>query len=167
MMNKEDFNNDLKDAGELGSGHTVTALYEIIPVGVESGFLEKVDKLKYQKGNTPVRDDAEIMTIKFRYKKPDGEKSKLLEQAVIDRAIPLERTSDNFRFAAAVAQFGMMLLKSEFKQSSSFDHSWKLAKSAIGNDNEGYRSELLRLIRNAESLAVTRNNVEEKLSKRD
>lgn len=167
MLNKEDFNNDLKDAGELGSGHTVTALYEIIPVGVESGFLEKVDKLKYQKGNTPVRDDAEIMTIKFRYKKPDGEKSKLLEQAVIDQAIPLERTSDNFRFAAAVAQFGMMLLKSEFKQSSSFDHSWKLAKSAIGNDNEGYRSELLRLIRNAESLAVTRNNVEEKLSKRD
>src|SRR6185436_2183470 len=89
MLNKEDFNNDKKDAGELGSGHTVTALYEIIPVGVKSDFIEKVDKLKYQSEtkNTQASASDEIMTVKFRYKKPDGDKSKLIEHPVIDRSI--------------------------------------------------------------------------------
>ena len=155
LLNKEDFNNDLKDAGELGSGHTVTALYEIIPVGVKSNFIESVDKLKYQKetqSNSSSEGD-EVMTIKFRYKKPDENKSKLLEHPVIDRAVPVAKTSDNFRFAAAVAQFGMVLRNSEFKQSSSYNNSWRLAKSAIGEDNEGYRSEFLKMIKNAESIA--------------
>lgn len=165
LLNKEDFNNDLKDAGELGSGHTVTALYELIPVGVKSNFIEAVDKLKYQK-ESAVSDKGEMMTIKFRYKQPDGDKSKLIEHAVIDRSIAVENTSDNFRFAAAVAQFGMLLLKSEFKQLSSFDNSWKLAKSAIGNDGEGYRSEFLRLIKNAESIAQTHNYSDDEISTR-
>jgi Ca-activated chloride channel family protein len=154
LLSKEDFNNDLKDAGELGSGHTVTALYEVIPVGVKSDFIESVDRLKYQQEKeTTGSSTEEIMTIKFRYKHPDESKSKLIEHAVIDRAIPIQKTSHNFRFAAAVAQFGMLLRNSEFKQSSSYDNTWKLAKASLGEDKEGYRSEFIRMIKNAESLA--------------
>lgn len=155
LLNKEDFNNDLKDAGELGSGHTVTALYEIIPVGVKSSFIESVDKLKYQTEVSNAGSGTnEVMTIKFRYKKPDENKSKLIEHAVIDQSIPVQKTSDNFRFATAVAQFGMLLRNSEFKQSSSYENAWKLAKASVGEDKEGYRSEFLRIIKNAESLAL-------------
>ena len=88
MLNKEDFNNDKKDAGDLGSGHTVTALYEIIPVGVKSNFIEKVDPLKYQQQNEKIRSGGdEFMTIKFRYKKPDEDQSKLIEHPVIDQRV--------------------------------------------------------------------------------
>jgi Ca-activated chloride channel family protein len=154
LLNKEDFNNDRKDAGELGSGHTVTALYEIIPVGIKSDFIESIDKLKYQqeKQAAPAGTD-EIMTIKFRYKKPDEDKSRLIEHAVMDLAIPIEKATGNFRFAAAVAEFGMLLLHSEFRQASSYESAWKLAKASIGDDKEGYRSEFLRMIKNAEALA--------------
>jgi Ca-activated chloride channel family protein len=162
MLNKEDFNNDKKDAGELGSGHTVTALYEVIPVGVMSDFIESVDKLKYQPESKPLptATSGELMTIKFRYKKPDEDKSKLIEHPVMDQHLSIENSSDNFRFAASVAQFGMLLRDSEFKQSSSFDNAWKLANDAIGEDEEGYRAEFLKLIRNARSLA--RNNTSTK-----
>ena len=154
LLNKEDFNNDLKDAGELGSGHTVTALYEVIPAGVKSEFMESVDKLKYQNEmqTTTPPGTEEIMTIKFRYKKPIENKSKLIEHAVIDHEMPVENTSENFRFAAAVAQFGMLLRNSGFKQSASYENAWKLAKTSLGEDKEGYRSEFLKLVRNAETL---------------
>ncbi|HRN58016.1 MAG TPA: von Willebrand factor type A domain-containing protein, partial [Agriterribacter sp.] len=114
MLNKEDFNNDKKDAGELGSGHTVTAFYEVIPVGIQSNFIEKVDPLKYQPGKNSAADShsPELMTVKLRYKDPDGEKSKLIVQPVIDSHTALTHTSANFRFAAAVAQFGMLLTHS-------------------------------------------------------
>ena len=169
ILNKEDFNNDKKDAGDLGSGHTVTALYEIIPVGVKSKFIEKVDKLKYQKSNkqTSVAATNEIMNIKFRYKQPDANKSKLIEHPLMDYAKTISEASENFRFAAAVAQFGMLLRNSEFKQGSSYGNAWQLAKEALGTDKEGYRVELLKLIRNAETLtAQTGNNRKETLSKR-
>ena len=163
LLNKEDFNNDMKDAGELGSGHTVTALYEVIPVGVKSGFIESVDKLKYQdRKQIPVSSGIdEVMTIKFRYKQPDENQSKLIEHTVFDVAVPIQKTSDNFRFAAAVAQFGMILRNSEFKQSSSYENAWKLAKSSIGDDREGYRGEFLRMIRYAESLAQKQPSTQE------
>ena len=155
MLNKEDFNNDKKDAGELGSGHTVTALYEVIPVGVKNEFLEKVDKLKYQQSLKPANTDAdaELMTIKFRYKKPDGDISKLIEHPVRDIAPVLSSTSSNFRFAAAVAEFSMLLRDSEFKQSASYNKAWELAKDALGKDEEGYRTEFLQLLKNAQSIA--------------
>jgi Ca-activated chloride channel family protein len=153
LLNKEDFNNDAKDAGELGSGHTVTALYEEIPVGVKNEFLEKIEPLKYQQQDKPISAmsafNNEMMTIKFRYKKPGSDISKLLEQAVAAKQTPAIPASDNFRFAAAVAEFGMLLRKSEFRQSSSYDNAWKLAKDALGNDEEGYRSELLKLVKKA------------------
>ena len=100
MLNKEDFNNDSKDAGELGSGHTVTAIYEIIPVGVKNEFLESVDPLKYQRKMKPVFSIAgnEIMTIKFRYKNPDGEKSKLIEHALVYQTANFQRNIGKFSF---------------------------------------------------------------------
>jgi Ca-activated chloride channel homolog len=150
MLNKEDFNDDLKDAGELGSGHTVTALYEIIPVGIKSEFIKPVDQLKYQKKNQYASATSnELMTIKFRYKQPDGGVSKLITHPVVAGTSP---ASDNFRFAAAVAEFGMVLRNSAFKQQGSYDNAWKLAKGALGNDEEGYRAEFLRLIRNAQDI---------------
>ena len=166
LLNKEDFNNDLKDAGELGSGHTVTALYEVIPVGVKSGFIESVDKLKYQKElqENGSSKTEEVMTIKFRYKKPDEDKSKLIEHPVIDRATSIQKTTDNFRFAAAVAQFGMLLRNSEFKQAATYNSVWNLAKSSLGEDKEGYRSEFLRTIRNAESLVQNSNPPNQELN---
>ncbi|HYF30641.1 MAG TPA: von Willebrand factor type A domain-containing protein [Chitinophagaceae bacterium] len=166
ILAKEDFNNDQKDAGDLGSGHTVTALYEIIPVGVQSKFIMKADQLKYQKG-TAVIISEEMMTIKFRYKKPDEDKSMLLEQVVMDKQSSLEDASENFRFAAAVASFGLVLRNSEFKQNASYDRAWHLAKNALGNDAEGYRSEFLNLLRNAQSLAIKDNKKEEAVSSRD
>ncbi|HET9431454.1 MAG TPA: von Willebrand factor type A domain-containing protein, partial [Chitinophagaceae bacterium] len=140
MLAKEDFNDDKKDAGELGSGHTVTALYEIIPVGIKSDFLQKVDSLKYQTNILPLSQSShsnEIMTVKFRYKKPDGDKSQLMEHPVRDSQSPLNKMSENFRFAAAVAEFGMLLRNSSFRSYASYDHVIKMALKAKGRDVEG------------------------------
>ena len=156
MLAKEDFNDDKKDAGELGSGHTVTALYEIIPVGVKSDFLKGVDSLKYQKNIVPLSKSSqtdEILTVKFRYKEPDGDVSKLIEHPVKDNQIAIAKTSDNFRFAASVAQFGMLLRNSEFKSASSYSDVLNLARKAKGSDEEGYRSEFIHLVESAEMLA--------------
>lgn len=155
MLAAEDFNDDNKDAGELGSGHTVTALYEVIPVGVKDDFTKTVDPLKYQSNDRKISADNgdEIMTIKLRYKKPDEEISRLITHPVMDQHIPVESTSDNFRFSAAVAEFGLMLRSSEYKQSSSYQQVISLAKSAKGSDDNGYRSEFIRLVQSATSLA--------------
>jgi Ca-activated chloride channel family protein len=156
IMAAEDFNDDKKDAGELGSGHTVTALYEVIPTGVKNDFTGKVDELKYQpaKSTVAISGGDEIMTIKLRYKKPDGDVSKLIVHPVIDSHIALANTSDNFRFSAAVASFGMLLRNSEFKQSSSYEQVVELAKGAKGTDANGYRQEFINLVQAAGSLTV-------------
>ncbi len=168
LLNKEDFNNDKKDAGDLGSGHTVTAFYEIIPVGVKNEFLDSVDKLKYQVTVRPNTSNktSEMMTIKFRYKKPDEDVSKLIEHAVLDNGVKLERTSENFRFASAVAEFGMVLRNSEFKQESSYDKAIRRARTAIGKDEEGYRAEFVKLVRNARTIAGIKEVDDEELSKK-
>ncbi|MEO5943766.1 MAG: von Willebrand factor type A domain-containing protein [Ferruginibacter sp.] len=154
MLNKEDFNNDKKDAGELGSGHTVTALYEIIPVGVESDFLKNVDPLKYQKTKEKSKTsfNDENLTVKFRYKSPDKETSELIVHPVMDKSIALSNTSDNFRFATAVSGFAMLLRNSEFKGNSSFENVLSLAKSSMGADAEGYRKEFIGLVKKAEEI---------------
>jgi Ca-activated chloride channel family protein len=157
MLAKEDFNNDKKDAGDMGSGHTVTALYEIIPVGVKSSFLETVDTLKYQSNLQPFSSTVysiELMTVKFRYKAPDGDVSKLIEHAVNDDQKTIESTSDNFRFAAAVAQFGMLLRNSEFKKDASYENVLTLARNAMGKDAEGYRSEFVKLVESARTIVA-------------
>ena len=155
-LDKEDFNNDKKDAGDLGSGHTVTALYEIIPVGVESGeFIQAVDDLKYQKMKEvrkAIKSD-EILTLKLRYKEPEGNTSKLLVKAFEGAPLPVADTSDNFRFSAAVAAFGMILRNSKFKGDASLDQVIALAKSAKGEDKQGYRAAFINMVKSTGFLA--------------
>jgi Ca-activated chloride channel homolog len=157
MLNKEDFNNDKKDAGELGSGHTVTALYEIIPAGVESDLLEDADPLKYQAANDnemgSTKFSDELLTIKFRYKAPSKDKSDLITYTVKDDDISFAKTSDNFRFAAAVANFAMLLRNSEYKGNTNYTKVLAIANAAVGTDVEGYRKECIELIKTAETIS--------------
>jgi Ca-activated chloride channel family protein len=148
VLKSEDFNNDKKDAGELGSGHTVTALYEIIPVGVESEYY-KIDALKYQttKIDPAANRSKELMTIKLRYKKPDEDNSKLIVHPLVDTNLELARTSNNFRWSASVAAFGMLLRESEFINNFSYDQVAQLAQEARGQDQEGYRVEFINMVK--------------------
>ena len=163
LLNKEDFNDDTKDAGEMGAGHVVTALYEIIPVGVEGSY-GSVDKLKYQPEKNEKQEGKlmgsnlkrmsdnsnELLTVKLRYKEPDGEKSKKIELPVVDNK--LSKTSSDFRFAASVAMFGQLLHNSDFKGDASYDNVISLAKTALGDDEQGYRREFVRLVETVKGL---------------
>ncbi len=150
LLNKEDFNDDTKDAGELGAGHTVTAIYEIVPLGVENPAT-KVDPLKYQ-NTTPKNAGSEVMTLKFRYKPLKSNESLLIETVVKDETLPLAKTSDNFRFSASVAAFGMLLRDSEYKGTATFDLAKSLAEGSKGKDPEGYRADYIKLIDQASKL---------------
>jgi Ca-activated chloride channel family protein len=153
MLAKEDFNDDKKDAGELGAGHTVTALYEIVPAS-SSFNARKSDKLKYQE--TKIKENAsanELMTLKFRYKPPKKNKSIKLEHAIIDKKVKLAKTSDNFRFSLSVAAFGMLLRDSKFKGSANYEMVEELAKKALGKDENGYRAGYLSLVKTAKLLS--------------
>lgn len=161
LLQAQDFNDDKKDAGELGAGHSVTALYEIIPVGVESDVkLPDVDELKYQENggdrSSPSNEyqSDELMLVKLRYKNPNETTSKLISQPIIDRAVQLENASANFRFSAAVAGFGMLLRDSEYKGSLNFDEVLRLANLSKGEDKEGYRAEFIRLVENCKQLTA-------------
>ena len=153
MLAKEDFNNDTKDAGEMGSGHTVTALFELIPVGIESSFIGSVDDLKYQRNNngnpSSTYQSNEWLHVKIRYKQPDQDSSILLQQPVSGNVLPLTKTSDNFRFSTSVAAFGMLLRNSEFRQEASFQQVLDIAQTASRNDKQGYRKEFADLVRRA------------------
>lgn len=158
LLNEEDFEDDTKDAGEIGVGHTVTALYEIIPVGVKSDFLPKVSKkgkrLKYQ--NSEVSEAAgsqELMTVKFRYKQPNGKKSTEFEEIIMNDI--KTNNSENFVWTNAVAMFGMILTDSKYKKEKDSElYKWILenAPNAKTKDEEGYRGEFIRLVKTAESL---------------
>ncbi|SFQ54684.1 vWA domain-containing protein [Parafilimonas terrae] len=154
LLNKEDFNDDKKDAGELGSGHTVTALYELIPAGIKDTMLKDVDALRYQKIKPLSKSgfNDEVMNIKLRYKEPDGDKSVLIERSLKDEDIAFNSTSGSFRFATAVAAFGMLLRDSEYKGEADFSSVKNIAQSAIENDDEGYRKEFINLVKKASSL---------------
>lgn len=155
MLAKEDFNNDKKDAGDMGSGHAVTALYEVVPTGIKDDYSAAVDPLKYQKAAPlPASNSSdEMMTIKFRYKEPESSESKMSLVAIKDDPKDIKATSADFRFAAAVAEFGMLLRESQFKQGATYEQVISLAKDAKGEDEDGYRSEFVRLARSAKSLA--------------
>ncbi|MEO8404539.1 MAG: VWA domain-containing protein [Chitinophagaceae bacterium] len=159
MLAAQDFNDDQKDAGELGSGHTVTALYEVIPAGVKDDFSKSVDSLKYQVNTKKVvaSNSNEIMTIKLRYKKPTEDISRLISKVVTDDMVESTGTSDNFRFSAAVAEFGLLLRNSAFKQQAAYSQVTELAKSAKGADDNGYRSEFIQLVQSASSFLVASN----------
>ncbi|RNC85637.1 MAG: DUF3520 domain-containing protein [Balneola sp.] len=153
LLADEDFNNDKKDAGELGSGHTVTALYEIVPMGVElDKNLTEVDPLKYQTPSRPSIDfSEELMTVKLRYKHPSGSTSMLISNTVEKNQIK-EELSENLSFAASVATFGMILSHSKFKGNASFEMVNQLARDGRGNDDQGYRSEFIKLAQLADLL---------------
>ena len=157
MLAKEDFNNDKKDAGELGSGHTVTALYEIVPIGIDTKLFDKVDDLKYQKtkNSLSVNDEnnSELMNIKFRYKEPDGEVSKLIQHPIIDRDYPIQTTSENLRFATAVAAFGMILRNDELKEKCSYKLVKSLASTSMVHDENGYKKEFVQMVEKAQKLS--------------
>jgi len=153
LLNDEDFNDDTKDAGEMGSGHMVTALYEIVPAGSGEN-IPSVDPLKYQVSRK-IQDEnfsSELLTIKVRYKLPDGHTSRLLEKPVASRPADISEVSGNLRFAAAVAEFGMILRESEFKGTSTLEGAAALASSAKGEDEDGYRAEMIRLIRTVKDM---------------
>jgi len=150
LLNDEDFNDDTKDAGEMGAGHTVTALYEIVPVGADYES-PSVDPLKYQTSKTiSGKTSNELLTIKLRYKEPKGKKSKLMVLPVRNKL--QSKTSDNFRFSAAVASFGMLLRNSEFMGETTVDSVLQLARDSKGNDEEGYRSEFIQLVKTVNDL---------------
>ena len=146
----EDFNNDKKDAGEIGVGHTVTALYEIIPAG--SKTIPAVDPLKYQKMVNTDRQWDEILTVKLRYKPLRAKQSLLLTQSLRDKDSLLDQTSTNFRFAAAVAGYGLLLQHSEYSGKADYPELIELARSARGTDDEGYRAEFIRLLEMSEMI---------------
>lgn len=154
LMAKEDFNNDRKIGGDMGVGHVVTALYEIIPAGIKSNFAPNVDPLKYQQEEETKSsgNSSEIATVKFRYKDPEGEESRLQKLVIDDKPIALANTSNDFRFASAVAELGMLIRDSEFKQKSDFEKLIARAKDARGKDEDGYRAEFVRLAESAKSL---------------
>ncbi|MBS2210480.1 von Willebrand factor type A domain-containing protein [Carboxylicivirga mesophila] len=155
LLNDEDFNDDTKDAGEIGAGHTVTALYEIIPVGAKDSkeWIKSVDKLKYQKQKEPVVTASdEWLTLKLRYKQPNGSKSQLMERPVSGPVKRFEKASDDFRFAAAVAGFGMLLSDSQYKGDLDYETIRAMAKAARGEDEQGFKAEMIRLVKTAESL---------------
>lgn len=155
MLAKEDFNDDTKDAGELGSGHTVTALYEIIPVGVEAVELKNTDALKYQKTEgaaSGFNGSNDVMTVKFRYKKPEGDKSLLLEKVIAGSPVKVSRASENIQLAAGLAQFGMLLRNSAYKGNGDYDLVLNMVTPLAKSDREGYRAELVELIKKASSI---------------
>ncbi|MBP0016007.1 MAG: VWA domain-containing protein [Cyanobacteria bacterium SBLK] len=151
-LKDEDFNDDTKDAGELGAGHTVTALYEIVPVGAETNInLPDIDASKYQQSEAT--NSNELMEVKLRYKQPDGDTSQLIAYPVSDVKKPFNATSANFKFSAAVASFGMVLRDSPYKGQASFAGVLELAKESQGVDLEGYRAEFIRLVQASQKLA--------------
>ncbi|QZL00801.1 von Willebrand factor type A domain-containing protein [Flavobacterium psychrophilum] len=146
-LRPEDFKNDAIDAGELGSNHTVTALYEIIPIGTNSDFYNQTSDLKYTK--TEVTDNNyndELATIKFRYKKPDAQKSIEMVQIIENKSTVLENATNDLKFATAVAWFGLKLRDSKLIANKSSEDIKKLARLGLSNDLDGYKAEFIRLV---------------------
>ena len=145
-----DFNDDKKDAGDMGAGHSVTALYEIVPADSLEN-VANVDPLLYQQSKSTGGSD--LLQVKIRYKKPNEETSVLMTQRVDANAQTAALPSDNLRFAAAVAEYGMLLRNSEFKGQASYAQALALARGARGSDENGYRSEFIKLLEISQILA--------------
>jgi Ca-activated chloride channel family protein len=151
MLAREDFNNDKVDAGDIGAGHRVTALYEVIPVG-KSG---RLDPLRYgsQSAAGDARASNELANVKLRYKKPQSDTSELLEYPIVKSAVTTpDQLSADFRFAASVAAFGQLLRGGKYVGNFGYDDVAKLARGALDDDPEGYRREFLSLVKLADSL---------------
>ena len=149
LLAAKDFNDDKKDAGEMGSGHSMTAFYELVPAGATNA-VAKTDALKYQK-QVPVAN-AELLTVKLRYKLPDADTSTRIDQPVVAKDITPAEPSESFRFASAVVEFALLMKDSAHKGSASFDTVVKRARAAKGADDNGWRAEFIRLVETAELL---------------
>jgi Ca-activated chloride channel family protein len=163
VLNEEDFKDDKKDAGDMGSGHMVTIMYEIIPVGVNSKHSRDVDPLKYQDADNLINHSGELATIKFRYKRPNASKSAEIVHTIGNRTKSLMLSTDNIRFSSSVAMFGMLLKDSKYKGVSTYEAALNLARSSKGRDKEGYRSEFISLIKKAGNFPETENEDTEAL----
>jgi Ca-activated chloride channel family protein len=154
LLKKEDFENDKKDAGELGSGHTVTALYEVIPVSDVSA-VRSFDNLKYQESKLKeaALSSDEVMTLNIRYKAPAGDTSELISQPVKEKIVKIDESSNNFQFSAAVAMFAMLLRESQFKGESNYNVVKEMAERSLGEDKYGYRDEFVSLVNRAKRLS--------------
>jgi secreted protein with Ig-like and vWFA domain len=170
-MPHQDFNNDAKDAGDVGAGHSLTVLYEVLPKNAPAlamdNSLRPVDPLKYQQQGgvtqkaerekdlslTEAANSGEMLTVKIRYKEPEGKESALLEFPLKDRGLAYAKASEDFKFSAAVAAFGMILRGSQYKGTASFDSVLELGEEAKGKDPFGYRREFLDLVAKARALA--------------
>lgn len=155
LLNKEDFNDDTKDAGELGADHTVTAIYEVIPAGVENNYGGNVDKLKYQKTEPKLKSNytnsSELLTVKLRYKNPKEMKSSKMEVPVLANNTKTNISKD-FNFQMAVAMFGQLLRKSDFVGNADYDKVIEFAKKGLDEDPHGYRREFIRLVESVKQL---------------
>ena len=148
LLNTEDFKDDKKDAGDMGSGHTVTVLYEIIPAGTKVDEARPVNDLKYQNGQfTASAYNNELATLKLRYKKPADSVSKEMTHAVTGTIVPLEKISENAGFAAAVAMFGMTLKGDKYKGSTGYETILAMANAHKGKDTNKYREEFIELVK--------------------
>lgn len=148
-LRPEDFTNDAIDAGELGSGHTVTALYEIVPMGVTCPFFKQPTGLKYTSTeNATTNFNSELATIKFRYKKPEEDKSIEMVRVIPNQSERLENSNKDFQFTSAVAWFGLYLRDSKLVEKKSIEEILQLAKNGLQNDTDGYRAEFIRLVEN-------------------
>jgi Ca-activated chloride channel homolog len=155
LLAAQDFNDDKKDAGEIGAGHTVTALYEIVPVGAEASVqVPPVDELRYQRPATVLEAAAsgELLTLKLRYKRPDGDKSTLLSFPVKDSNHGFGQASRDFRFVSSVAAFGMLLRNSKYRGDLTLGGVLEIATEAAEGDKSGYRAEFLRMVAKAKEL---------------
>jgi len=152
MLAKEDFADDKKDAGELGAGHTVTAFYELIPAGSDEK-VTGVDPQAQKVTDKLLVDANDLMLVKLRYKKPTANDSTLLTQGLPDKDQQVDVTSETYRFASSVAEWGLLLRKSEYKASASYTSLIKRAKAALGKDEFGYRKEFVTLAEKAASLS--------------
>lgn len=155
-LRHEDFNDDKKDAGDMGAGQNVTALFEVVPRGREVQITD-IDPLKYQQRGqlTGRARNGEILNLRIRYKEPEGNTSQLIETPVLDRSTSFNNASTDFRFAAAVASFGMILRDSPYKGQSTIDAVIDIAEKNRGNDKNGYREEFVQLVRKARGLKPT------------
>jgi Ca-activated chloride channel family protein len=163
ILAKEDFNNDKKDAGEIGAGHTVTALYEVVPAGATGAVAPEqpsdVDKLEYQTETQPneaAARSSDLLTLKLRYKEPEGSESRLLKFPVPDRDQQIGAAGNDFEFAAAVAAFGMLLRNSAHQGAANYSVVLELAQGGLGADKEGYRREFIELVKRAQRLHAKR-----------
>lgn len=145
-LRNEDFANDAIDAGELGSGHTVTALYEVIPTGVKSDFYQQPTELKYTENKAAGAYQDELATVKFRYKNPKEDKSIETVQTIANKSTNLKNASADFKFASSVAWFGLKLRDSKLITDKESSHIVDLAKQGIQNDKDGYKAEFIRLV---------------------